>query len=44
MSINVFAQFMELIMLMSTVSHWVKVVMASKTGEAELHDFTVTQI
>ena len=35
---------MELIMLTSTVGHWVKIVMASKTGEAELLDFTVTEI
>ena len=31
-------------MLTSIVGHWVKIVMVSKTGEAEFHDFTVTEI
>jgi len=30
-------------MLTSIVGHWVKIVMASKIGEAELHDFAVTE-
>jgi hypothetical protein len=41
---KMFAIYMEVIQLTGIVGHWLERVMASKTGEAELHDFTMKGI